>query len=1168
MLVKKVEDSEIYIISSNYDYSNPDNLNKSNIDSAGFLDDMPNNSIVVLQDSNLGGYMAFLESIEKVNKKYPERNLKPVISLKVQDGEDIKTYYAKNKDEVGKLLSINNPLVDNQVPIENLNLENEITPDNILLFQMNNLYSDILKVQTGYFSPKYSGQYEPLLNPANNFSEVRKYLETRVKDKLDIDIEKNPEYRKRINEEIDVLSGGNFMKQNFLEYMFVVSDMVSISKKNDISVGPGRGSGAGSLTAYLLDITEVDPIIDNLSFERFLNKDRPSFPDFDIDFDSSKLNSVKSLIQELGYSIIQIGTLNSHSHNDFLPKVKTLEFLSEEEKNKLYFSIKNDFDTLEKEDILKDPEDYIFKKLNSIGYDVRACFNSINIDINKKLNNLSYFYDNGEQINSLKNLTSTDYQAILKKLASNTEYKNIFTKIGWDKLDFNTSKTALMKAVELKSHLVDLVVSGSFDKKLLTELDLEFQREVFGGEIKGKFFDYLVSAKRSDILDEDFTFENIKNVADNASLADLGDFLNYKDFLEANFNGKNYDELHNKFLEKRNENTVIFFNNIKKYIDREIDTGKKLNGVLEHIRAIKVSQKRDLDKTFKILDEVCNKNGLVNTFTQNFETYKGLGAHASGHIIVSKEQFQDMLKVFPVLQQKTEKGKKSRDPVMGVNHKYVEKFGGVKFDLLGLKTLTIYEIAKKMGDVKINPSLWERGNPACEKIINFLSEDRDFGFIFQAEGVEIKTALNLIGTRLKEHHDMKLVDAISNVIALARPGPIANGTLYDFLSGGKKTVENFNTSNIQGSEILDLRDKISKALKGTDGYLVYQEQIIDIAKIMGLSGGEADNFRRAISKKDVELLKEQEKIFIEKGLVLCGDSNNTDGNKKYLESVFQNLASFAEYGFNKSHSMAYAYLLLEGAHLAVEHPKEFVASNFIVYGGEVGTLDGNSDNKEVLKSNQKIEPLMAFAGSLNVPIKSYWDSENINLIDVNKDTDKDFKKMTHLNENGEVVLSSKILNSKNQEKIDHKKCWAIGKGVGSGKVVDISSLRYSNQKNYLLKHNNEDCNIKTVATFLKIGQNGRYELTAGIDNDKKYPMFLDRSLKPDTSLKQGDTLLLDVLISTSKDGKVLSNVKSVEKLESSFFENIYNEAHRKEVIEIKESQLTLNKKAIDEILFD
>ena len=86
-------------------------------------------------------------------------------------------------------------------------------------------------------------------------------------------------YKDRLDHELNII-----IQMKYASYFLIVSDYIKWAKENDIPVGPGRGSGAGSLVAWCLSITDVDPIKFNLIFERFLNPDRISMPDFDIDF--------------------------------------------------------------------------------------------------------------------------------------------------------------------------------------------------------------------------------------------------------------------------------------------------------------------------------------------------------------------------------------------------------------------------------------------------------------------------------------------------------------------------------------------------------------------------------------------------------------------------------------------------------------------------------------------------------------------------------------------------------------------------------------------------------------------------------------------------------------------------------------------------------------------
>jgi DNA polymerase-3 subunit alpha len=101
------------------------------------------------------------------------------------------------------------------------------------------------------------------------------------------------EYEKRLDFELDIIEG-----MGFPGYFLIVADFIKWAKDNDIPVGPGRGSGAGSLVAYALTITDLDPLRYSLLFERFLNPERVSMPDFDIDFCMDRREEVIRYVQE------------------------------------------------------------------------------------------------------------------------------------------------------------------------------------------------------------------------------------------------------------------------------------------------------------------------------------------------------------------------------------------------------------------------------------------------------------------------------------------------------------------------------------------------------------------------------------------------------------------------------------------------------------------------------------------------------------------------------------------------------------------------------------------------------------------------------------------------------------------------------------------------------
>ena len=150
------------------------------------------------------------------------------------------------------------------------------------------------------FKPKKSKPILPSISSTNKNSSEKELtiqanqgLELRLNNfvfKKNLDSKKNEiinNYQDRLNHEINIINS-----MDYSSYFLIVSDYIKWAKKNSIPVGPGRGSGAGSLVAYCLDITDLDPIEYDLIFERFLNPDRISMPDFDIDFCEEKRDQV------------------------------------------------------------------------------------------------------------------------------------------------------------------------------------------------------------------------------------------------------------------------------------------------------------------------------------------------------------------------------------------------------------------------------------------------------------------------------------------------------------------------------------------------------------------------------------------------------------------------------------------------------------------------------------------------------------------------------------------------------------------------------------------------------------------------------------------------------------------------------------------------------------
>ena len=231
----------------------------------------------------------------------------------------------------------------------------------------------------------------------------------------------------------------------------------------------------------------------------------------------------------------------------------------------------------------------------------------------------------------------------------------------------------------------------------------------------------------------------------------------------------------------------------------------------------------------------------------------------------------------------------------------LEKVGMLKMDFLGLTTLTIIEdclvsLREKAG-VEID---WTMVPLNDEKTMKLFSDGKTDA-VFQFESSGMQEICRQMGPRELED--------LSALNALYRPGPIDGGMIPDFIARfrGEKKVKY-------------LLPEMEEILRNTYGVLVYQEQIMQLAqRLAGYSLGEADLMRRAMGKKKIEEMLPHEKKFIE-GAV------ERNISKDKAKEIFDLMAKFADYGFNRSHSMAYAYLAFQTGYLKAHYPTYFYAS--------------------------------------------------------------------------------------------------------------------------------------------------------------------------------------------------------------------------------------------------
>ena len=238
-----------------------------------------------------------------------------------------------------------------------------------------------------------------------------------------------------------------------------------------------------------------------------------------------------------------------------------------------------------------------------------------------------------------------------------------------------------------------------------------------------------------------------------------------------------------------------------------------------------------------------------------------------------------------------------------------ENAGLIKFDFLGLKTLTVINNTQKLIKKKKRDFNIQNINFEDQKVFDLLSSGKTVG-LFQVESAGMRDAL----IQMKPNH----IEDIIALVALYRPGPMSNIPTYNDCKHGRQTPDY-------------LHPLLEEILKPTYGVIIYQEQVMQIAqKLSGFTAGQADILRRAMGKKKRAELEKQKQDFIN-GAV------NNGIPKDVAAGIFLKIEPFAEYGFNKSHAAAYAIISYQTAYLKTYHPREFIAASM--------TMDISNQNK-------------------------------------------------------------------------------------------------------------------------------------------------------------------------------------------------------------------------------
>ena len=413
------------------------------------------------------------------------------------------------------------------------------------------------------------------------------------------------------------------------------------------------------------------------------------------------------------------------------------------------------------------------------------------------------------------------------------------------------------------------------------------------GSVVGSLVAFVMGITNIDPLEYDLIFERFLN-PERVSLPDI----------DIDFDGERRDEVIEYIRSKYGKDNVaqiVTFGRMKaKMAIRDI--GRVMEIKLSEVNRLakmipegpKVELKDVIEKNPELQREIKHNPQtvkLINYALKLENNIRHTSMHAAGVVIAPKKLTEYM----PLY--------KTKDDITTHFEKdEVENIGLLKMDILGLKTLTIIkniirEVRENQG---VNIDL-ENINLLDGKTFKvFQKGDTDGIFQFESSGMR---------DYLKKTKPAKIEDLIV-LNALYRPGPLQSG-MADIYVNRKMGRE----------KVTYMFPDLEEILKDTYGIIVFQEQVMQISvRVAGFSMSEADELRKIMGKKEVSKMPAQEKRFIERGIKRGYD-------KKKVEELFSQMKTFAEYGFNKSHSTAYAYLAYQTAFLKAHYPVYFMSAH-------------------------------------------------------------------------------------------------------------------------------------------------------------------------------------------------------------------------------------------------
>ena len=415
------------------------------------------------------------------------------------------------------------------------------------------------------------------------------------------------------------------------------------------------------------------------------------------------------------------------------------------------------------------------------------------------------------------------------------------------------------------------------------------------GSAAGSLVAYALEITDLDPIQYDLIFERFLNPGRKASMPDV----------DVDFCMEGRDEVIRYVMDKYGKENVAQIITFGKMQARAVirDVGRVMDIPYAEVdriaKLIPGTLNITLDQALKQeprLQETVNRDSRISSLFTIARSLEGLSRHASTHaagVVIANKPLMEYLPLY--------RGQNG-EVMTQYSMKDVEKIGLVKFDFLGLKTLTVVNNAVRLVEqeqgLKFDISQIPLDDP---ETFALLGSGSTLG-IFQLESSGMRDLL----TKLKPGNFKDIIA----LVALYRPGPLGSGMVEEFIRRKQGQV------SIR-YEVPELKE----ILEETYGVIVYQEQVMRIAsKLARFSLEDADVLRRAMSKKDPKEMEMQKEKFME-------GSRRSRIQPKKAEKIFDLMSKFAEYGFNKSHSAAYALIAYQTAFLKAHYPIEFMAAS-------------------------------------------------------------------------------------------------------------------------------------------------------------------------------------------------------------------------------------------------